>query len=101
MCALNQDMYVGKSLYLCTNSESDKVIDSQNFFFSQTGCNKAIFIKDYNNQDYMVCYLYLELCTFTESCDKEDNTTAVKSASGKDLAPNITTAMFVPITRKP
>lgn len=45
--------------------------------------------------------MYLELCTFTESCDKEDNTTAVNSACGKDLAPNITTAMFVPITRKP
>lgn len=45
--------------------------------------------------------MYLELCTFTDSCDKEDDTTSVTTASGKDLAPNVTTAMFVPITGRP
>lgn len=71
---------------------------------SKIGCDSptGVFIKDYYNQDYKVYqYVYLELCTFSKSCDKEDNTETVSTASGKDLAPNITTATFVPITRKP
>lgn len=42
-----------------------------------------------------------KLCYFTSRCDKEDNMTAANCASGKDLALNIATAMFVPITKKP